>query len=182
MQTPTIGWPTVYFDADGVIVPEIDRGPEYERKFGARWTSAHTLDEFRIVEGLGDIISAIHAKNHRAIIITNKPALANGEMLPETYAAMRRALMGSGFDDIYTCPHTLDSGCECRKPKPGMLLQAARKWNSPLERSIFVGDRGTDLMAAKAAGCVGVLLDAPRNKDVQALHRITTLEQVLSFL
>ena len=176
------GWPTVYFDADGVVVPEVDRGPEYERRFRARWTSAHTMKEFRVVGGVEDILAEIHARKYRAIIITNKPALEYGEMLPGVYAEMRRVLTSKGFDDIFTCPHRLDSNCSCRKPKPGLLLEAARKWNSPLKRSVFVGDRETDLMAAKAAGCTGVLLDTPRNKSVSALHRITALRQILSFL
>lgn len=182
MQGFLDGRPTVYWDADGVVVPEIDRGNGHERKFGARWTSAHTMDEFRVVDGMEEIIAGIHAKKYRAIIITNKPALAYGEMLPGVYAEMCRILRGKGFDDIFTCPHALDSGCSCRKPKPGLLLKAARKWSSPLQRSVFVGDRETDLMAAKAAGCVGVLLDSPRNKDVRTAHRIIDLRQILSFL
>ena len=182
MEALNHGWPTVYFDADGVLVPEIDRGAEFEQKSGSRWTSAHTMSEFRIVEGVREIVAEIHAKQHRAIIITNKPALANGEMLPETYAAMRRILMGYGFDDIFTCPHASNSGCTCRKPKPGMLLDAAQVWHSPLERSVFLGDRETDLMAAEAAGCIGVLLETPRNKGVVAACRITDLRQILTFI
>jgi histidinol-phosphate phosphatase family protein len=67
---------------------------------------------------------------------------------------------GARIDGAYYCPHRPDDACPCRKPKPGLLVQAAREWRVDLGASVMVGDALSDIEAARAAGCRGILLDA----------------------
>ena len=105
-----------------------------------------------------------------AIVVTNQPVIARGEVtwegLDEIHRKMETLLgqKGAYLDDIFICPHHPDKGfvgerpeykidCDCRKPKPGLLLQAAEKYNIDLTESWMIGDQPQDVAAGKAAGC-----------------------------
>jgi D-glycero-D-manno-heptose 1,7-bisphosphate phosphatase len=118
---------------------------------------------------LPTVCEALHLLNHLnipVIIITNQSALGRGLMTMEEFeavnAAFRMALQecGAHYDALYYCPHVpnLVSPCACRKPQPGLLLQAALDLNLDLSRSYMVGDKDTDLEAGYAAGCRAVLV------------------------
>lgn len=132
-------------------------------------------DEFTLVEGAGEAVKKINQSGYLAIVVTNQPVVARGEVtldeLHEIHNKMETLLGAEGayLDDIYFCPHHPDSGyegeiaelkivCECRKPKPGMLYQAAKDYNIDLRQSWMIGDSNRDIEAGEAAGCRCILI------------------------
>lgn len=148
------------------------------------------LEDFRWLPGAPEAIARFKAAGHLVIVVTNQPDLTTGKNSPAVIEAMHRRLTDElGVDDIFTCPHTEDQGCDCRKPKPGLLLQAARKWNIDLTRSVMVGDRWRDVDAGKAAGCATVHIDhgyagepAPEGADLTVDSLVAASEFILAEL
>ncbi len=133
------------------------------------------IDEFGLLPGVADAIKTINASGYLAIVVTNQPVIARGEVtyeqLQEIHNKMETLLgqQGAYLDGIYFCPHHQHKGyegevpelkfeCECRKPKPGMLLKAAEDFNIDLSQSWMVGDGENDIKAGKAAGCKTALI------------------------
>lgn len=127
-------------------------------------------EDFQLLDGAAEAIRAINNSGYLAIVITNQPVIARGEVTPvqleQIHNKMETLLgqQGAYLDAIYYCPHHPDGGfpgeipelkidCECRKPKPGMLLQAASDYNIDLSQSWMIGDSGSDIIAGQAAGC-----------------------------
>lgn len=133
------------------------------------------INEFELIHGVAEAIKAINESGYLAIVVTNQPVIARGEVtydqLQEIHNKMETLLgmQGGYLDAIYYCPHhphkgyegeieALKISCECRKPKPGMLLKAAKDYNIDLSRSWMVGDGKNDIKAGKAAGCKTALI------------------------
>lgn len=133
------------------------------------------IDQFELIDGVADAIKKINAMGYLAIVVTNQPVIARGEVtleeLQEIHNKMETLLGNDGayLDAIYFCPHHPDKGykgerielkcdCECRKPKPGMLFQAAKDFNIDLNQSWIIGDGENDINAGKAAGCKTALI------------------------
>lgn len=133
-------------------------------------------EEFELLPGVADAIKKINKSGYLAVVVTNQPVIARGEVtysqLENIHNKMETFLgkEGAYLDGIYFCPHHPHSGyegevkelkieCECRKPKPGMLLKAAEDLNIDLSQSYMVGDGENDIKAGKAAGCKTVLLN-----------------------
>lgn len=127
-------------------------------------------EAFSLKAGVSEAISKINKSGYLAIVVTNQPVIARGEVtydeLDNIHNKMETLLGNDGayLDAIYYCPHHPHSGyegeipelkieCECRKPKPGMLLKAAKEYNIDLSQSWMVGDSVQDIEAGKAAGC-----------------------------
>lgn len=145
--------------------------------------------QFELEEGAADAIRQIHEKGYLVVVVTNQPVIARGEVslegLEEIHKKMETLLgeQGAYVDAIYFCPHHPDKGfegerqeykviCDCRKPKPGMLLKAAREWNIDLSASWMAGDGKQDMEAGKAAGCRTALIgteDYGQDCTVQSL-------------
>ncbi|WP_283127997.1 D-glycero-beta-D-manno-heptose 1,7-bisphosphate 7-phosphatase [Allofournierella massiliensis] len=133
------------------------------------------IDDFELLPGVADAIKAINASGYLAIVATNQPVIARGEVslaeLEMIHNKMETLLgqEGAYLDAIYYCPHHPHKGytgerpeykidCACRKPKPGMLLQAAEDFNIDLSQSWMVGDGENDIKAGQAAGCKTALI------------------------
>lgn len=127
-------------------------------------------EEFELIPGVAENIRKINESGYLAIVVTNQPVIARGEVsfegLEEIHKKMETLLgeQGAYLDGISFCPHHPDKGfegevpelkfdCDCRKPKPGLLFQAAEKFNIDLSRSVMVGDSNSDVAAGEAAGC-----------------------------
>jgi len=94
------------------------------------------------------------------IAVTNQPEIARGALRIEALEAMHTLLRAHvPLDDIRVCIHDEDDDCACRKPRPGLLLDAAREWRIDLHQSFMVGDRWKDIDAGYAAGCRTLLID-----------------------
>jgi D,D-heptose 1,7-bisphosphate phosphatase len=132
-------------------------------------------EDFELLEGVVEAIRKINMAGYLAIVITNQPVIARGEASLEDLELIHNKMeaelgqAGAFVDDIFFCPHHPDRGypgerpeykidCDCRKPKPGLILRAAKKYNIDLSKSYMAGDDEKDVQAAKAAGCKPVYL------------------------
>lgn len=142
----------VFLDRDGVINRATVRD-------GRPYPPA-TLEEFEFLPGVELTAMALRRAGFLIVVVTNQPDVATGRQRRDVVEAMHERLRATGLcDDIKACYHTDADGCDCRKPKPGMLIEAAREWQIDLGRSFMVGDRWRDVAAGKAAGCHTVLID-----------------------
>lgn len=149
------------------------------------------IDDFELIDGVASAIKAINASGYLAIVVTNQPVIARGEVsfeeLQEIHNKMETLLgeQGAYVDAIYYCPHHPHKGyegerselkieCDCRKPKPGMLLQAAKDFNIDLEHSWMIGDGENDITAGKNAGCHTALITVDENDRGQEVS-VTSL-------
>lgn len=132
-------------------------------------------EEFELIDGVAEAVKKINQSGFLAIVVTNQPVIARGEVSFEGLETIHNKMEmllgkeGAYLDGIYFCPHHPHSGyegevkelkidCDCRKPKPGMLLKAAEDFNIDLSQSYMVGDGENDIKAGKAAGCKTVLV------------------------
>ena len=146
----------VFFDRDGTI----------NRYVGF----LRSMDEFELIPDTVEKIRWANNNGYLAIVVTNQPVIARGEVTWDELSLIHKKMetllgeKGVYVDDIFICPHHPDKGfegevaaykvnCDCRKPKPGLLLQAAAKYNIDLSESFMVGDSDNDRKAAEAAGC-----------------------------
>jgi len=167
----------IFLDRDGVINMHIG----FLRK----------SEEFELVPGVIDGIKTINKSGYLAIVVTNQPVIARGECtfeeLQRIHDKMETELgkEGAFLDAIYVCPHHKDKGfegerpeykfdCDCRKPKPGLLLKAAQDFNIDLSQSIMIGDSESDIQAGRNAGCKeSVLVES--NKDNALFEAVNSL-------
>lgn len=153
------------------------------------------IKKFELLEGVAEAIKKINDLGYLAIIISNQPVLARGDItrseLEDIHNKME-TLLGQGgayLDGIFFCPHHPDKGydgeiislkidCDCRKPKPGMLLEAAKKFNISLEQSWMIGDSKNDILAGMAAGCKTALVC----EEYSAFNQDVTVNSLLEFV
>jgi D-glycero-D-manno-heptose 1,7-bisphosphate phosphatase len=160
-----------FLDRDGVIIELLPDG-----------LSVRTPDQVRLCAGAAGAIARLRAHGFLCVVVTNQPGPAKGLYTRESVhgaTAHMHALLaaaGTAIDDVFICWHhpeggpggdpTLVGPCDCRKPRPGMLLEAARKHDIDLARSFMVGDRETDVEAGRAAGCQALLVGRPDLPDL----------------
>jgi len=144
----------VFLDRDGVLNCEIG---DYVCRF----------EDFKLLDNF-DALKTLHDRGYLLIIATNQGGLAKGWYSEDELAKMHNHLKekylehGVKFTDIFYCPHHPDftGDCDCRKPKPGLLLQGIKKYNLDPSKSYFIGDRERDIEAANGAGVKGILIDS----------------------
>lgn len=154
-----LGWRSafgaVFLDRDGVINRE-------------RADYVKCWHEVEILPGALDAIAQLAALGCPILVITNQSAIGRGIVTADEVDAIHRRLRdtvkahGGRIDAFYVCPHHPDAGCDCRKPKPGLLLQAAEEHALDLRSCIFVGDSWTDREAAQSVGCESILVESGR--------------------
>jgi D-glycero-D-manno-heptose 1,7-bisphosphate phosphatase len=144
--------PAVFLDRDGVlnaaeVVDGMPRPPA-------------DLSAVRVLPGAERACRELAAAGLVLIGITNQPDIARGTQTAARVDAINAHLKARlGLDDLLVCPHDDADGCECRKPRPGMIIEAARRWDIDLARSVTVGDRWRDVEAGRAAGTSTVFID-----------------------
>jgi D-glycero-D-manno-heptose 1,7-bisphosphate phosphatase len=147
----------VFLDRDGVINASVERD--------GRMVAPTTLADFRIFSDADAAIRSLRHGGFLVIVVTNQPDVATGLVKQETVEAMHTILRDSlTVDDIRVCYHVDHDDCSCRKPKPGMLLDAARCHDIDLANSYLVGDRWRDILAGDAAGCFTILVTGGDNE------------------
>lgn len=155
----------ILLDRDGVINYD---SPEFIK-------SPH---EWKAIPGSLKAIAMLNQANIRIAIATNQSGLARGyfteETLNQIHQKMHEELKAEGgmIDKIFYCPHGPHDHCDCRKPKPGMLLKAFDYFNVKAEQACFIGDSARDIEAAMAANCDGILVS----------DQFTLLDYVYEFL
>jgi D-glycero-D-manno-heptose 1,7-bisphosphate phosphatase len=164
-----------FFDRDGVINKVIykDGRPE----------SPRTLDDFILNDGIKETVRALKGHGFRIIVVSNQPDVARGRITQGILDLMTQRMQWDiHVDEVCICPHDDHHQCSCRKPKPGMLMEAASRWKVDLSSSFMIGDTWKDMEAGKAAGCKTILLDAPYNKDVSCDCRAKSLLEAVGFI
>ena len=165
----------VFLDRDGVIVELVWDAVDES------FEGPNTKEDVRLAPGAAEAIGRIRSLDYRTVVVSNQPGAAKGKAsrddLLDAHAQVVRLLAGQGveIDDYRYCFHHPDAvvpalmgDCDCRKPKPGMLLDAAAALDLDLSRSWMIGDSDTDVEAARAAGCRTVLVENPRSTHRRA--------------
>ncbi len=155
-------------------------------------------DEFELIPGVAKTIKKFNELGYLVIVITNQPVIARGESsyneLISIHNKMETILGESGayLDAIYYCPHHPDKGykgevselkveCECRKPKPGMILKASKDFNIDLSQSFMIGDSEVDILAGKNAGCNTILVSS-KYQNLGEDYYISSLDEAVSII
>lgn len=119
-----------------------------------------SLQEFKLYANIAGPLAALKKRGFILVVATNQPELATGRLAHDTLTEMHRRLAAAvPLDAIKVCPHTREQGCRCRKPLPGMLIEAAQELDIDLAHSFMVGDRAGDVAAGHAAGCRSIFVD-----------------------
>lgn len=154
----------IFLDRDGVINRD---SPDYIKNW----------DEFEFLPGSLEAIRLLAEAGNTLIVTTNQSIINRGwvpqSVLDHTHSQMRASVADAGgrIDDILFCPHRPDENCACRKPKPGMILQAQRRYGFDLADTIMIGDSAKDILSGRNAGCGGTIL-------VQTGNGPTALEEL----
>lgn len=168
-------FPAIFLDRDGVI---IENKSDYVRE----WS------QVKIFPAAIPTLSHPMLKHYKIVMITNQSAVGRGLISLETATEINRRLVqlihqgGGQVDAVYLCPHQPDDHCSCRKPKPGLLLQAASELSLDLQRSWMIGDAWSDVQAGQAAGVrQSILLKTGRGQDQLLLPRPDMITDHLIF-
>ena len=135
----------------------------------------YTWDRFVFLPGVLDALARLRATGIRVAVITNQSAIGRGLVAQEDVAAIHDRLCevveqhGGRIEGVFMCPHVPDEGCGCRKPKPGSLQRALEELGVLAEECCFVGDHGTDVLAAHNAGMLGYLVRSGAPFDEQEM-------------
>jgi D-glycero-D-manno-heptose 1,7-bisphosphate phosphatase len=171
-QSSPITHQAIFLDRDGVINKVVFRD--------GLPVSPRSIEEFVLNEGIREAVSEFRKHGFKIIVITNQPDIARGRVTLEVLDGMTRQMRQElPIDDVFMCLHDDGDECPCRKPKPGLLLQAALKWDLYLPDSFFIGDTWKDVEAGRAVGCKTILLDAPYNQDVVPDLRVKSLSEAV---
>ena len=141
---------TIFLDRDGVINKEV--------------RYLFRLSDFEFIDGVFDACLYFQKLSYKIIIISNQSGIARGYYNENDYQKLTKWMLGQFNDnginilDIFYCPHSPESLCECRKPKPGMLIEAEYKYNISMKDSWMIGDKETDIKAANLAGITNTIL------------------------
>ena len=166
----------VFIDRDGVINRMF-----YEAEFGLIDSPANP-DQFSLLPGVGEAIAEINRLGLLALVVSNQPGIAKGKFTRELLEAIEKKMLqeieagGGHLDGVYNCLHHPEAAlgeyrvvCDCRKPKPGLILGAAEEWGIDLRRSYMLGDGVTDILAGRAAGTITVFVNSRKCYNCDSL-------------
>src|SRR6266571_2195435 len=166
----------VFIERDGVL--------NLVRVEGRHQVGPLTLEEMRLNTAAVPALAKLKAAGLLLIATTNQPGLSRGYQNRRELDRMHDLLRKTfGLDDILVCPHDETDRCPCRKPKPGLLVEAAFTWHVDLDRSFVVSDKWQDAEAARSAGCTSLLLKSPWvgtvHRDFVLPHLSDIVEKIL---
>jgi len=139
-----------FVDRDGVINKEIGY--------------LHDIDKFEFIDGVLEAFEYILSRNYDIIVVTNQSGIGRGFYSEDNFLELNKWMVnflkskGINILDVFYCPHSPEDDCNCRKPKPGMFLDAKKKFNIEMDKSWSIGDKETDIMAATYAGISNTIL------------------------
>jgi D-glycero-D-manno-heptose 1,7-bisphosphate phosphatase len=161
----------IFLDRDGVlVVPEFRDG----RSFAPR-----RLEDYVFYPEAAPALRRLKAAGFVLVVVTNQPDVGKGAIAGKVVEDMHALLRDSmPVDAIMSCFHTSTEDCDCRKPKPGMLLDAARQFHIDLAESYMIGDRASDVEAGRAAGCRTVFIDLNYDSEVKPVTQDITVGSI----
>lgn len=149
--------PGIFLDRDGVLIRSDVRDGKPFAVMGP--------EDMDILVGVEQALGTLKKAGFKLIVVTNQPDVATGKQEKSVVEAMNKQLQETlNIDAFMTCYHVDEDNCQCRKPKPGMIIDAAQKWDIDLEQSFMVGDRWRDIDAGRAAGCKTLFIDYGYNE------------------
>jgi D-glycero-D-manno-heptose 1,7-bisphosphate phosphatase len=157
--------PAVFLDRDGVLIQDVHL-----------LTRPHQV---QLMDGAAQAVTTLRVAGYQVIVASNQTVIARGlateedvEIVNQQIQQLLRTEVGQGVDAFYVCPHHPNAAllqyrtiCECRKPRPGLLLLAAAEHGIDLSRSYMIGDRITDVIAGQRAGCRTILVESGKHLD-----------------
>jgi len=148
----------IFLDRDGVINKTLVKN--------SLPFSPTTFDLLEIIPGVKESILRLKKLNFVCLVVTNQPDVSRGIIEKETVIKMNNYLKDEiKLDDFFVCYHDDKDNCKCRKPKPGMIIQASKKWDIDVRKSFMIGDRWRDIQAGISAGCKTIFIDNNYNED-----------------
>ncbi len=170
--------PAVFLDRDGILVKE--------RLVDGKPFPPASPEQMQILPEARSALERLRRRGFRLVVVTNQPDVARGLIRPADLRRMHQRLLAElPLDAVYVCEHDDLDACECRKPKPGLLLSAARDLGLDLARSFMVGDRWRDVEAGHAAGCRTVWVDRgyrERPPAVPPHARVQSLQEAVAWI
>jgi D-glycero-D-manno-heptose 1,7-bisphosphate phosphatase len=162
----------VFIERDAIL-NEVRTGPKHQ-------ITPLTLEEFKVIKAAEPQLKKLKAAGFVLIVTTNQPGLSRGYQsrrdLDRMHDLLRRTFP---LDDILVCPHDESDHCPCRKPKPGLLIEAAFKWHLNLDHSFVISDKWQDAEAARTAGCTSLLVKSPWVGGVHHDFVLPSLEAIV---
>jgi D-glycero-D-manno-heptose 1,7-bisphosphate phosphatase len=151
----------VFIERDGVL--------NHVRVERQHQVSPLTLEDFRVNEEAVPLVKKLKDAGFVILATTNQPGLSRGYQSRRELDRIHERLRATyNLDDLFVCPHDETDRCPCRKPKPGLLVEAGFKWHLDLDHSFVISDKWQDAEAARTAGCTSLLLQSPW---VRTVHR-----------
>ena len=167
----------VFLDRDGVI-------NKIYIKDGLPF-SPSSFKELEILPGVKESILLLKELNFICLLVTNQPDVSRGKIKMDEVVKMNNFIKNEiHLDEIFVCFHDDKDKCNCRKPQPGLLLEAAKKWNVDMTKSFMIGDRRKDIEAGSAAGCRTFFLDNKykENPPNDSTFRVSSLLEATTFI
>ncbi len=144
----------VFLERDGILT--------YPRREGRQQVAPETRAQFHVRTEVAPLLNELKAAGFLLLVTTNQPGLSRGSLSRRDLDQMHELLRCTfPLDDIFVCPHEEMDGCMCRKPKAGLLVEAAHQWRLDLSRSFVISDKWQDAEAARRAGLTSLMLDSP---------------------
>lgn len=139
-----------------------------------------TMEEFTVCKDRAPLLRSLKDAGFVLIATTHQPGLSRGYQsrreLDRMHDLLRRTFP---LDDIFVCPHDVEDDCPCRRPKPGLLIEAGFKWHLNLDHSFVISDKWQDSEAARTAGCTSLLLHSAYNGNVHHDFVLPTVEAII---
>ena len=170
--------PAIFLDRDGVINKAFVRN--------GKPFSPPTQQDLEILPGVPEALRDLKSHGYKLLVVTNQPDVARGKQSQQALDAIHQDLRSRlPLDDILACVHTDEDNCDCRKPLPGMLLEAAKKHDVDMAASYMVGDRWKDIEAGYNAGCRTILVDygySERRSERVPDHIVKSLREAADWI
>ena len=165
----------VFFDRDGVLNRLVIRNGAYY--------SPQKIEDFKIKKDAIQVIKDVQKLGYLTIVVSNQPDIARGKMKQSELNKMTALLYDElNVDDVLYCTHDDNDNCNCRKPKPGLILSAQEKCKIDLSKSFMIGDTWKDVYAAKNCGLKMVLINKEYNANIEDVRRIGTIENIIEII
>jgi D-glycero-D-manno-heptose 1,7-bisphosphate phosphatase len=167
----------VFLDRDGVLNANLERG--------GRPVAPTRLEDFRLLPGVEGALARLKRAGFVIVVVTNQPDVSSGRTernaVEAMHAQMRKSLP---LDDIKVCYHRDEDRCSCRKPKPGLINEAAQQHGVDVKSSFLVGDRWRDIEAGRQAGCTTILIDTgyPQERPTRPDKIVASLTEAVIFI
>jgi D-glycero-D-manno-heptose 1,7-bisphosphate phosphatase len=171
----------IFWDSNGILNELLPFRPAD----GEFWVSAQRMADFKMIPEAIEVLPKVKLAGFYNLVHTNQPDIARGKMTWDELNKMNdfQKQQIPSIDATYVCPHDNKDNCDCRKPKPGLILQGAKEFNIDLSKSFVVGDSNSDIGAAKAAGVKSIFLRTSYNQDVSgADFEIKNLTEILDII